>query len=116
VLVSHGTVKPSLRRFVAGRRKVDSTQFLIGIFLRNAWPTKSKHYHACKGNSEQRFAHDVSPPADQAMTSPPASRVSIGCYVRGLNVHARLFLYLCVIRTTSDIRTQSVSRPFQALR
>jgi hypothetical protein len=70
VLVSHGTVEPSLRRFVAGRRKVNRTQFLIGIFLRNTLPAQSKHCHACKGNSEQRFTHDASPSADQVMTSP----------------------------------------------
>jgi hypothetical protein len=51
VLVSHGTVKPSLRRFVAGGRKVDGTQFLIGIFLSDTPTAKSKHCRARKNSN-----------------------------------------------------------------
>jgi hypothetical protein len=50
MLVSHGTIKSSLRRFIAGRFEVNSPQLLIGIFLCDTRVGKSKRCDACYGN------------------------------------------------------------------
>src|SRR5450759_1155869 len=105
MLVPHGAVKPALCRLVAGGGEMDRAQFLIGIFLRDAWRRpQSKRCHACDGHCEQRCTHDLLP-GQHAFALFCLIAMSVSSYGENINHSACL---LWVVRFTSAI---AASRP-----